>query len=124
LGLVQPIGLKLINKKVFEWCDMHYKDDMDIDKYYKAIPDLNPVYVPSIKHRNEVAVHAIKGTFPYELLRTKAPNQSDKEWAYQKGIYKSYTFRAWGRAENKTKVVGNSQNYSISDWGEDQKEYF
>ena len=123
-SLAETIGKKLIGKEVFKWNDLSYDEKKNIDSYYKDIPDLNSIYVESIKHRNEVAIHAIKGTFPYDLLKTKAPNQSDKEWEYQKGIYKSYTFRAWGRAENKTKIIGNTQNYSISGWDDEQKKYF
>lgn len=124
LRIVEPIGKKLIGKKVGDWCDLSYRDKMNIDMYYSAIPPLNPVYADAIRHRNEVAVHAVKGTFPYELLRSKAPNQSDAEWNYQKGLVQSYTFPSWGRAENKTKIIGNEQNYSIIGWNEDQKKYF
>jgi hypothetical protein len=124
LSIVKPIGKKLINFDINELMDLSYKKDFNIDKYYKRIPALNPVYIPAIRHRNEVAVHAIKGTFGWELLRSKSPNQSDAEWDYQKGLAQSYTHPTWGRAENKTKIVGNEQNFNITGWNEEQKKYF
>lgn len=124
LQLVEPIGLKLIGKDVYKMGDLSYKDKMDINSYYNKAPDLNPIYLDAIRHRNEVAVHAVKDTFPYNILRDKAPNQTEPEWKWQKENYQSCTLKTWGRAENKTKIIANKQNYSIEGWDKEQKKYF
>lgn len=98
------------------------------DKSFKLdnwkIPDINPIYADTIKHHYEVAVHAQRKVFPYELLITKAPNQTEAEWNYQCGLYESYTRSVWGRALNKTKIIANKQNYSITGWDAEQQKYF
>jgi hypothetical protein len=101
-----------------------YERGRDWERIEKEIPEINPIYRQTILHHLEVAVHAKKGVFPYKILQTKAPNQSPEEWEYQKGIYEPYTRSAWGRALNRTKIIGNKQNYSITGWDEEQKEYF
>lgn len=101
-----------------------YDKNFRLDTWDKSIPDINPIYARSIRHHYEVAVHAKKDCFPYELLRNKAPNQSIEEWDFQRGIYQPYTRSTWGKALNKTKIIANSQNYSITGWSDEQKRYF
>ena len=94
----------------------NWKDD--------TIPDITPLYKATIEHHREVAVHAVKGTFPKELLKSKAPNQTPEEWEYQRGIYEQYTRSQWGRAMNRTKIIGNKQNYSIKINDPEQERFF
>jgi len=108
----------------FKFREMAYVPKYRIDEFYNRIPEINPIYLDTIRHHFEVSVHAKKGVFPYELLRTKAPNQSLEEWEYQCGLYESYTRSIWGRALNKTKIIANKQNYSITGWDEEQRKYF
>ncbi len=101
-----------------------YTGNFIFDNWEKSIPKINPIYEKTIKHHYEVAVHAKKDQFPFELLRSKAPNQTQQEWDFQRGIYQPYTRSTWGRALNKTKIITNAQNYSITGWDEEQKKYF
>jgi len=101
-----------------------FSANYNIGEYYKRLPDFNPIYKDTKKQHDKIAVHAQLDVFPYEILRSKAPNQSREEWEYQMGLYESYTNSTWNRAKNKTKIIANSQNYSITGWDEEQKEYF
>lgn len=113
-------GAKILRtKSAFSFMKADNQDELN-----KAIPDISPEYREIMKHHFEVAVHAEKGYFPHHILRTKAPNQTPEEWNYQKGIYEPYTRSSWGRALNKTKIISNKQNYSITGWDDEQKEYF
>lgn len=94
------------------------------EEWCRSLPDINPVYAMSVEHHYEVAIHAEAKVFPYEVLRTKAPNQSKEEWDYQCGLYVPYTRSTWTRALNKTKVISNKQNYSITGWDAEQEKYF
>src|SRR5688500_1637251 len=84
------------------------------DSYYENLPNFNPVYVESVRQHNKIAVHSSLDVFPYSVLRSKAPNQSDAEWKYQMGIYESITNSTWDRAKSKTKIIANTQNYAIN----------
>ena len=95
-----------------------------MDNWYDTVPEFNETYRRIMKEHFKVRVHAEVDTFPRELLRTKAPNQSPAEWEYQKGIYEPYTNSKWDAARNRTKVIANKQNYSIKGWDENQREYF
>jgi hypothetical protein len=113
-------GAKILRtKSAFSFLKADNQEALD-----KAVPDISTEYVEVMKHHFEVAVHAEKGYFPHHILRTKAPNQTPEEWNYQKGIYEPYTRSSWGRALNKTKIISNKQNYSITGWDDEQKEYF
>jgi hypothetical protein len=101
-----------------------FKNGYNLNAYYDRLPDFNDVYKETIKQHDIVAVHAKLGVFPYEILRSKAPNQSPDEWEYQMGLYESYTNSTWNRAKNKTKIIANKQNYSITGWDAEQKPYF
>jgi hypothetical protein len=87
--------------------------DFDVERWYSSFPNFNNVYIDSIREKYRVLRHASSDVFPYEVLRAKAPNQSDAEWEYQRRLYKPKTNAIWNRALNKTKVIGNKQNYSI-----------
>lgn len=100
-----------------------FSGKFDIDSYYRQLPDFNPIYKETIKKHDRIAIHS-QGIFPYEILKSKAPNQSPDEWEYQQGLYEPYTSSAWNRAKNKTKIIANKQNYSITGWDEEQKTYF
>jgi len=101
-----------------------YDKKFQTESYYDSLPDFNEIYADTIRERNSVAVHAEADQFPYEILRSKAPNQQPEEWEYQKGLYEPTTNTEWNRALNRTKAVANSQNYSIEWPNPEQKEYF
>ena len=90
-----------------------YDKKFQTESYYDSLPDFNEIYEDTIRERNAVAVHAEADQFPYEILRSKAPNQQAEEWEYQKGLYEPTTNTEWNRALNRTKAVANSQNYSM-----------
>ena len=100
-----------------------YEEKFKYDQYLRNLPQLNPIYVDCIRENDRVAVHADE-RFPYSILRSKAPNQSAEEFAYQMGLYEPYTKSTWGKGKNKTKIIANPQNYSISGWDEEQEKYF
>jgi len=100
------------------------KKNFEYERWCERLPDINPVYAETVRHHFEVAIHAEAKVFPYEVLRTKAPNQDPKEWDYQCGLYVPYTRSTWTRALNKTKVIANKQNYSITGWDPEQEKYF
>lgn len=101
-----------------------FDSKFNYSSWERSIPKINHIYELCIRHHYEVAVHAKKDCFPYELLRAKAPNQSQDEWDFQRLIYQPYTRSTWGKALNKTKIIANGQNYSITGWDADQKKYF
>jgi hypothetical protein len=122
-SLVHNSAKLLVNKKLENFTgqfDKSYKWDEKV----KALPNFNPIYKDAVLQHHKVAVHSELDCFPYELLRTKAPNQSPEEWEYQMGLYESYTNSTWGRAKNKTKIIANDQNYAIDGWDDEQKRYF
>lgn len=116
---VEKMYLSKLGERQYSFSS-HY----NINEYYKRLPDFNPTYKETVKQHDKIAVHAQLDVFPYEILRSKAPNQSKDEWEYQMGLYESYTNSTWNRAKNKTKIIANSQNYSITGWDEEQKKYF
>ena len=101
-----------------------YSKTFDLNAYYSSLPRFNPVYVESIRQHERIEVHASSDCFPYEILRSKAPNQDEAEWEYQKGLWDPCTNTEWNKAKNKTKCIANKQNYTISGWDEEQKKYF
>lgn len=125
--LVQSLvdgAVKAMKNFKFESISRAFDSTFRFDDQLKSLPKFNPIYRETVLHHNRIAVHNELDVFPYAILRVKAPNQSPEEWDYQRGLYKSYTNSTWERAKNKTKIVGNNQNYSISGWDESQKDYF
>lgn len=97
--------------------------DFDVERWYSSFPKFNDVYIDSIRQKYRVLRHSSSEVFPYEVLKAKAPNQSEAEWEYQRRLYKPKTNAIWNRALNKTKVIGNKQNYSIHFGQEDDGFY-
>lgn len=98
----------------------------DAYQWYQRFPHFNRVYVDTVIEKYKVLRHTSPRVFPFEVLRSKAPNQNESEWAYQCALYKPTTIAIWNKAVNKTKLISNKQNYSI-EWdaeAEDQKQYF
>lgn len=120
--LVKDAGDKL--KKELPVYPGYWKSDFKDDAYYDSLPELNPIYKETVKQHNKIAVHSTIDLFPYQILRSKAPNQSEAEWNFQMGIYESITNSTWDRAKSKTKIIANTQNYSINWKNEEQKKYF
>lgn len=121
--LVYNSSKLLVNKRVESFVGQFDKNYKWEDKV-KSLPNFNPIYKDAVLQHHKVAVHSELDCFPYELLKTKAPNQSAEEWEYQMGLYESYTNSTWGRAKNKTKIIANEQNYAIDGWDDEQKKYF
>jgi hypothetical protein len=118
------IAQKAANEVKFKRIDRPERiSDFDPDEWYNSFPNFNSVYIDSIREKYRVLRHASSRIFPYEVLRAKAPNQSDTEWEYQKRLYKPKTNAVWNRALNKTKVIGNKQNYSI-EWPDEKSEQY
>lgn len=103
---------------------MKYDRNFSLERYIDSLPEFNEIYRDTIEQYYKVKVHAELDCFPYEILRTKAPNQSDAEWDYQRGLYESYTNSTWSAAKSKTKLIGNPQNYEIKGWDDEQRKYF
>lgn len=95
----------------------------DVDRFYDKRPKFNKTYIETLREHYRVAVHADINCFPYELLRTKSPNQTQEEWDYQRGIYEHVTNEVWEQAKDKTKVIANPQNYSII-WPDPEQELY
>ena len=108
------------NKKIrYSRPDMYSLDPQklsswDAFQWYQRFPDFNKIYVDSIVEKYKVMRHVSPRVFPSEVLRSKAPNQSPEEWAYQCALYKPTTISVWNHALNKTKIIANKQNYSIA----------
>jgi hypothetical protein len=115
---------RAIKNNKFRTLDSAFSPKRDFDSMVSNLPAFNPIYADSVLHHYRIAVHNELDVFPYMILKAKAPNQSPDEWDYQRGLYKSYSNSTWERAKNKTKIVANDQNYSISGWDEEQKDYF
>lgn len=124
LDIFKPVAEALRNKDVFSLGDLSYDKNFNLDSYHRKIPTPNPFYKDAILQRHRVEIHASEEVFPYEILREKAPNQSEKEWAYQQSIYENPTVDTWNLMLNKTKVIANPQNYSIKWTKEEQERYF
>lgn len=120
--MVVSAALKISHKQI-DFRSVSYDPKFRADDYYRDIPDLNPIYRETIIQHDRVAVHASEA-FPFHILKTKAPNQLPDEWEYQKGIYEPYTLSTWDRAANKTRIIGNKQNYSIRWPNDEQRKYF
>jgi len=121
--LVKEAAIKIKLSRYKNWLGSFDKK-FKADEYYKKLPDFNDIYIESLRQHYKVSVHSSDDCFPYEILKTKAPNQSQEEWEYQMGLYVPYTKSTWDRAKDKTKIISNSQNYSITNWDEEQKKYF
>ena len=101
-----------------------YDPKFKYDAWISQMPDFTPAYKYTILEHEKIAAHAEPDYFPWAILRSKAPNQDDAEWSYQMNLYESVTNSDWGRALNKTKAVGNKQNYRIEFADDEQKKYF
>jgi hypothetical protein len=101
-----------------------YDPKFKTSQWIASLPDFSEGYKAAILEHEKVAPHAEADYFPYGILKSKAPNQDEKEWEYQMHLYESVTNSDWGRALNKTKAVGNKQNYNIKWSNPDQKKYF
>lgn len=121
--LVNNAAGKIKKNRYKNWLSSFDKS-FKAEEYYKKLPEFNEMYVESLRQHYKVAVHAEDNCFPYEILKNKAPNQSPEEWEYQMGLYECYTKSTWDRAKGKTKIVSNAQNFSITNWDDEQKKYF
>jgi hypothetical protein len=121
--LVEKAAEALRTKKVSS-LEMGYSKDANFSNKVISLPNFNPIYKQTIIEHNRICVHSMLGVFPYEILKSKAPNQTKDEWEYQLGLYESYTNSVWNRAKNKTKIISNKQNYSITGFDSEQKKYF
>ena len=121
--LVKHAAKQLVRRKLDDFT-MSFDKNYKWDEAVKTLPKFNPIYKDAVLQHHKVAVHSELGCFPYEILKSKAPNQSKEEWEYQMGLYESYTNSTWSRAKNKTKIIANDQNYAIEGWDAEQKKYF
>jgi hypothetical protein len=122
IELCAEAAKKMQKSTVFR--SLGYDKKFNLDKYVESLPEFNEIYQDTIKQHYKVKVHAELDCFPYEILRSKAPNQSQEEWDYQCGLYESYTNSTWNSAKSRTKLVGNPQNYEIKGWDSEQRKYF
>lgn len=113
--MITPVEItKLIDERVKSYIDAERK--LRAGTTDKG-PEFYDTYAKSVDMWDRVKVHAVEGTFPYELFRHKAPNQKDSEWEYQKNTYRSVgspTYPFWSRAMGRINRIWNEKNYSIS----------
>jgi hypothetical protein len=123
-ALIDHAAKEIRKKRNIVGMPSKYDKTFQTEAYYESLPEFTEIYPFTIREHNAVCVHAEANQFPYEILRSKAPNQQPEEWEYQKGLYEPTTNTEWNRALNRTKAVANSQNYSIEWPNDEQKEYF
>ena len=63
------------------------------------------------------------GSFPPDLFKERAPNESPKEFEYRKSIWKPITKPYIGRFVAATNRIWNERNYSVA-WGEEEHEQY
>lgn len=126
LELIEAVAKKMTTQTSFfkKSYPKSYDEKFREWDFFRNIPEFNPIYKDTILLHLEVAVHSDIHHFPYNLLKEKAPNQTVKEWEYQKHLYQNPTNATWERAKDKTKIIGNPQNFSITGWDDMQREYF
>lgn len=81
-------------------------------------------YAKSVQYANEILVHAEIGEFPEDLMRAKAPNETQEELEYRKAAYESITVPYFHRAEGSLSRIWAEQNFVIDYKDDSLKEYF
>ncbi len=75
------------------------------------------VYSEAKEHAEAIEIHSKLGKFPEQLMRAKAPNETEAELKYRKDSFESITVSFWHRAENSLNRIWAEQNYKI-EWPE------
>lgn len=103
---------KLINEKI--------KIFKDAQNNKTSVPKYTDVYKDSVDFYEQICVHSEIGKFPEKLFKNRAPNQSQQEFDYMKGSYKTTTYPIWTRFLGTLNRMWNDQNWSKK-WGNSDK---
>lgn len=88
------------------------KKTTSIEDRYAKLPPYTPVYIPSVKHADHLAIH-IDGEFPLDQFLKTAPNQTAEELKYQIDIYKPITESTVSKTWSAIAPIFNPMNFSI-----------
>jgi len=81
------------------------------------------LYEEACEHAEEIDVHSC-GEFPYKLIGSNFPGETDEEKLYRKTSFQPITKPYWKKAMRTVNRVWAEQNYYI-DWNSDEaKKYF
>lgn len=88
-------------------------------------PEFWPGYNTAVKERDELAVHIEYGVFPDHLIRSRSPNQTDKEFEYVKANFKQVTLPSYVDYENTVRRALHESNWRLdfTDEGGEFSEY-
>jgi hypothetical protein len=82
-------------------------------------PEFTEVYKDSVEYAERISIHSEIGKFPEKLFKERAPNQSEAEFKYLKGTYKTTSFPIWEKFMGFLNRFWNDQNWSIT-WPEEE----
>lgn len=85
-------------------------------------PEYYPGYHAAVDMMEQIEVHASKNKFPAKLFISRAPNETDQEYAYRKANYKNTTHPVFTDYINTISRSLSDQNWSFSA-DEDLSEY-
>jgi len=79
----------------------------------KGKPNYTPIYCKSVEFCEKIEVHSKIGEIPEELLKKRAPNQTDKEFEYIKANYKQITLPVFNDYMSTVNRMWNDGNWDI-----------
>ena len=80
-------------------------------------------YEFAVTVKNQIASHAELRTFPTDLMKAKAPNESTQELQYRKDIFEPITKSFWEKAMGTIRRIWAEQNYSVK-WSDPEIEAY
>lgn len=75
-------------------------------------------YDQTIKYKNRILAHSDADSFPDDLYKKRAPNQTDDEFNYVKQNHKAITYPVFDRFQTAIGRIWNDANWSFTSWGE------
>jgi hypothetical protein len=95
-----------------------------VGPYVEAVKDAGdkkpvsytPRYNWSVEQAEEIRIHAL-GKFPDNLIRAKAPSESEEEFEYRKESYQPVTKAPWARLNNAVESIWHGVNVTTEDDG-------
>lgn len=90
----------------------------------KKVTAWGDAHVKSVEYARQIEVHSEIGAFPEELMRAKAPNETQEEIDYRRNAYESITVPYFHRAEGSLSRIWADQNYVVKYNDETLEEYF
>ena len=81
-------------------------------------------YQRALDVMQQISVHCKDRVWPEQLMKAKAPNETEQELNYRKNIFEPITKPYWDRALNALNRIWAEQNYSISWKDAELQNYF